>query len=108
MAKMDHNFSRSLGLISIIALLFLSGCAGASVLNLIRSETIGILNPIGLIIGFGIMWYCWVEAKQKNRNPWTWLFLGLIFGFIALLILVYQKKLPAKEMVATKDDCEMS
>jgi hypothetical protein len=63
--------------------------------NYARTGGIGIINPVGLIIGLGIVWYCWVEAKHKNRNQWTWLILGLIFGFIALLVLVYLKDLPA-------------
>ena len=73
----------------------LSGCASGAVINSIRSESFGILNPFGLIVGLGIVWYCWVEAKQKNRNTWSWLILGFIFGFFALLVLVYIKDLPA-------------
>jgi len=80
---------------SIFFTFFLSGCASGAIINSIRSENIGILNPFGLIVGLGIVWYCWVEAKQKNRNTWTWLILGLIFGFFALLVLVYLKDLPA-------------
>ena len=80
----------------------LSGCASASIANFVRSESIGIINPIGLIIGFGIVWYCWVEAKQKNRNTWTWLILGLIFGFFALLVLVYLKDLPVEKKAETQ------
>ena len=73
----------------------LSGCSSASVINSIRTESLGILNPFGLIVGLCIVWYCWVEAKRKNRNTWTWLILGFIFGFFALLVLVYTKDLPA-------------
>ena len=80
-----------LGLLPLV----LSGCASGAILNSIRSESLGILNPFGLIVGLGIVWYCWVEAKRKNRNTWTWLFLGFIFGFFALLVLVYLKDLPA-------------
>ena len=74
--------------------LVLTGCASGAILNSIRSEGIGILNPFGLVVGLGIVWYCWVEAKRKNRNTWTWLILGFIFGFFALLVLVYLKDLP--------------
>lgn len=84
---------RALGLISLT--LILSGCASGAILNSIRSEGIGILNPFGLLVGLGIVWYCWVEAKRKNRNTWTWLILGFILGFFALLVLVYLKDLPA-------------
>jgi RsiW-degrading membrane proteinase PrsW (M82 family) len=79
----------------ILLTLVLSGCASGAIINSIRSEGIGILNPFGLIVGLGIVWYCWIEAKRKNRNIWTWLILGFIFGFFALLVLVYLKDLPA-------------
>jgi RsiW-degrading membrane proteinase PrsW (M82 family) len=84
---------RAIGLVILVSVL--SGCASAAVINSIRSESIGILNPFGLIVGLGIVWYCWVEAKRKNRNAWTWLIFGFIFGFFALLVLVYVKDLPA-------------
>ena len=91
-----RNYLRPLLMISnILSSLLLSGCASASFANYVRTGNIGIINPVGLIIGFGIVWYCWVEAKHKNRNPWAWLTLGLIFGFFALLVLVYLSDLPA-------------
>jgi RsiW-degrading membrane proteinase PrsW (M82 family) len=86
-----------LGISNTLSLLLLSGCASASIANYVRTGNIGFINPVGLIIGFGIVWYCWVEAKHKNRNPWTWLTLGLIFGFFALLVLVYLSDLPASK-----------
>lgn len=88
--RQNLNF---LGLILVASVL--SGCASGAVLNSIRSESLGILNPFALIVGLGIVWYCWVEAKRKNRNTWTWLILGFVFGFFALLVLVYLKDLPA-------------
>jgi len=93
-----RNYVRPLlGISNTLSLLLLSGCASASFVNYVRTRNIGIINPVGLIIGFGIVWYCWVEAKHKNRNPWTWLTLGLIFGFFALLLLVYLSDLPADQ-----------
>ena len=82
-----------IGLVFLI--LILSGCASGTLINSLTSASFGILNPFGLIVGLGIVWYCWVEAKRKNRNTWTWLILGFIFGFFALLVLVYIKDLPA-------------
>lgn len=83
--------------ISILISIFLSGCASASIISYTRSGYIGIIHPIGLIIGFGIVWYCWIEAKRKNRNYWRWMILGFVFGFWTLLILVYLKDIPADE-----------
>ena len=91
-----RNYVRPLLTISnALSILLLSGCASASFVNYVRTGNIGIINPVGLIIGLGIVWYCWFEAKHKNRNPWTWLTLGLFFGFFALLVLVYLSDLPA-------------
>ena len=89
--RIRHLYS-AIGLVLFTSVLF--GCASAALLNSIRSESLGILNPFGLIVGLGIVWYCWVEAKQKNRNTWTWLILGFVLGFFALLVLVYLKDLP--------------
>jgi RsiW-degrading membrane proteinase PrsW (M82 family) len=89
----NRQIYRAVGL--IFSILVLTGCASGAILNSIRTESIGILNPFGLIVGLGIVWYCWVEAKRKNRNTWTWLILGIIFGFFALLVLVYLKDLPS-------------
>ena len=78
----------------IVSLSFISGCASAPIVNYARSGNLGIINPIGFIIGSCLAWYCWVEAKRKNRNEWLWLILGILFGFIPLFILVYLKDLP--------------
>jgi RsiW-degrading membrane proteinase PrsW (M82 family) len=48
------------------------------------------------LVGCGIIWYCWTQAKEKNRNPWLWAALSFILGFLPLLVLVYLKKLPDK------------
>ena len=92
-----------LGISNTLSVFLISGCAGASIANFARTGGIGIINPVGLIIGFGIVWYCWVEAEHKNRNPWTWLILGVIFGFFALLVLVYLNDLPADKKDANQD-----
>ena len=78
---------------------FVSGCASVGLINLARTGEIGIINPLGVIIGLGIMWYCWTEAKRKNRNPWVWLLLGFLFGLIPFAVLVYLKDLPANQSV---------
>ena len=36
--------------------LVISGCASGAILNSIRSEGIGILNPFGLVVGLGVVW----------------------------------------------------
>ena len=36
--------------------LVLTGCASGAILNSIRSEGIGILNPFGLVVGLGVVW----------------------------------------------------
>ena len=75
----------------------MSGCASGSIIHYSRSGSLGIINPIGFIIGCCLAWYCWVEAKRKNRNEWIWLILGILFGFLPLFILVYLKDLPSGE-----------
>ena len=34
------------------------------------------------------MIFCWKIAKQKDRDPIIWLLLSLLFGWLALLVLV--------------------
>lgn len=76
-----------------------SGCASMPVYNAATASSIGqVINPqniMHLIVGLGIIWYCWDQARDKNRNPILWLTLGFLFGFFALLVLVYLKKLSA-------------
>ncbi len=36
-------------------------------------------------------------AKGKNRNPWLWGFLGLIFGPISLLVIALLKPAPGPD-----------
>jgi len=83
----------------LISFFFISGCASLPIVNYARSGHIGIFNPIGFFIGCGLAWYCWVEAKRKNRNEWLWLILGILFGFIPLFVLVYLKDLPKEKQV---------
>lgn len=47
----QFNRAIGLGLFSLV----LSGCASGAIFNSIRSESFGILNPFGLIVGLGIM-----------------------------------------------------
>lgn len=89
------------------ALAFLSvlstGCASKPLYDFAVGGGYGGLNLISLAIGLGIAWYCWTEAKSKNRSPGLWLFFGLVFGFFALLVLVYLKKLPPKPDSSEKE-----
>ena len=43
-----------------------------------------------LTLAFGIASF--FVAKAKNRNPWFWLLLGLLFSFVALLALAVLPK----------------
>lgn len=76
----------------------LQGCASASVFNIALYDQMGFIpNIFSLIVGLGIVWYCWMESMRKNRNIWIWIILGFLFGFVALFILVYLKDLPKIE-----------
>ncbi len=79
----------------LLGVLIINGCSSMALYDFARGGEIGLIKPFALIIGLGIMWYCWVEAKRKNRNPWIWLLSGFLFGLIGLLVLVYLKDLPA-------------
>ena len=84
--------------IILLTIPFLEGCASHAVLNIAQEGTQGIIkNIISLVIGGCIIWYCWVEAKQKKRDPRKWAVLSFFIGFIALVVLVYSKNLPAQE-----------
>jgi hypothetical protein len=38
-----------------------------------------------VISSFFIGLFCMAMAEAKNRNPWLWLLLGWLFGWIALI-----------------------
>ena len=86
--------------IIICMAVFMTGCASMPIVRAIRQAdffAVGeLLSIMTFLIGGGIMWYCWTQAKEKNRNPWIWLALGFIFGVLGLFVLVYLKKLPKK------------
>ncbi|MBN2479699.1 MAG: DUF4339 domain-containing protein [Parachlamydiales bacterium] len=46
-------------------------------------------------ICFGL--FCSNIAKSKNRSRLTWFFLGVFFGLVALLIIIFLKPLPLLE-----------
>ncbi|VEN74413.1 membrane hypothetical protein [Candidatus Desulfarcum epimagneticum] len=79
---------------------FTSGCAGMPIYKIIRQQSLGpggfLLSIMTFLVGCGLIWHCWSQAKEKNRNPWLWAALSFIFGFLPLLFLVYLKKLPEK------------
>jgi len=80
--------------------LILGGCAGAPLVSALREQNIYVvgemISMMNFLVGAGIAWYCWSQAKEKNRNPWIWSIGGGIFGLFALVILVYLKKAPKK------------
>lgn len=87
-------------LASIATLTFIAGCGSSlPIYDVVRYQDptffINPLNIMHLLIGFGIAWYCWKEAQEKNRNSVLWLSLGFIFGLLALIVIAYLKKLPA-------------
>ena len=84
----------------------LSGCAGAPMVRALREQNIYVVGELtsimNFLVGAGIIWYCWFQAKEKNRNPWIWSLWAGVSGVIALGVLVYLKKTPEKTSALEK------
>jgi hypothetical protein len=48
---------------------------------------------INLVFGLGMALLCAYLARQRNRNPVAWFFLGFFFSFIALIALALLRPL---------------
>jgi len=84
----------------LLSAVSLSGCCGAfSTVEYAMTGEFTFPSDYDLftLIGLGMAWYCWVEAKRMNRNKWLWSLAGLFFGLIPLAILVYSKDLSIDE-----------
>ena len=57
------------------------------------------LGLLAISLGWGLIWglFCSWLARQKNRNETAWLFLGILFSLLALIVIAAAPKIEEAE-----------